>query len=189
MKKKLSYLILSLHLVSVSAFADDWSHSPRGLDMIRAADTSVIAKTEILTAYGLNHWLYQMPLQVVINKNTAVITGQVQNSVQKHLAVEIAKAAQGIKQVEDKIQLDPDTPPQLGQIKFIQKVRDLNVTGKIMAKLATNNPFYGKINVICYQGHITLTGFVQNQQQKQQAEKIAAQTMGVVSVTNLLEIN
>lgn len=188
MLKRLLLLLLSLNFIALPAFASDWAESERGLEMIRAADASVIAKTEILTAYGLNYWLYQMPLQVSVQNNTATVIGSVENELQKHLALEIAKAAQGIRQVVDKIQVNTNTEKKVAQVKFIQHVRDLNIASKIIKKIAKDNPFYGKINVTSYHGHITLTGTVKNAKQKQQAERIAAQTTGVEGVENQLEI-
>ena len=187
MYKKLPYLLFALSL-SAPVFASDWVSSPRGLELTPASDARVIAKTEILTAYGLNHWLYQMPLQVSVDKNTATVMGSVQNSLQRNLAIEIARAAQGIKQVIDKIQIDENLENKVGQVRFIQKVRDLNVTSKIVEKIAKGNPFYGDITVTSYQGQITLTGTVHNKKQKEEAERIAAQTIGVESVTNQLAI-
>lgn len=187
MYKKLPYLLLALSL-SAPVFASDWASSTRGLELTQASDAKVIAKTEILTAYGLNYWLYQMPLQVSVDKNTATVMGNVQNPLQKNLAIEIAKSAQGIKNVIDKIRIDESLENKVGQVKFIQKVRDLNTTGKIIEKIAKSNPFYGRITVISYQGQVTLTGTVQNKNQKEQAERIAAHTMGVESVTNQLAI-
>lgn len=189
MIKKFSYILVGLCLIYTSVWAaSEWAGSERGLELTRATDADIIAKTEILTAYGLNYWLYQMPLNVSVKNNTAIVFGKVQTPSQKYLAIEIAKSAQGIKNVDDQVQIDERVNKRLGQIKFIQKVRDLNVTNKIIEKIAKNNPFYGHINVVTYRGHVTLTGSVKEKKQKEQAERIASQTMGVESVTNQLEI-
>lgn len=189
-KKLIVVMVMALSLLSVNSYAaSDWANSDNGLELTKAVDRETIAKTQILTAYGLNYWLHQMPLLVKVDEHTATIAGKVENLLQKNLALEIAKAAQGITIVVDNIQIDPNLEKKLAQVKFIQAVRDLNITTKIIDKIAKHADYNGHVEVTTYQGVVTLNGTVRNLQQKRQVEKIALQTTGVQQVINELMLN
>jgi hyperosmotically inducible periplasmic protein len=157
-------------------------------EQLRAADLSVSADAD---------------------KNMAKLSGTVDSEALRMRAIEMAKAAYPGLTVEDKIDVKPPevganvnrseyTPEHARAEREKAKannetigdsVDDAWIHSKIVAKLLTDKDTpKRKINVDVKNNVVTLRGWVDNTQSKQEAERIATQTEGVKHVNNMLRV-
>lgn len=70
-----------------------------------------------------------------------------------------------------------------------QVVDDVTITTKVKAKLFNDDFLKGlAISVDTFQGEVTLTGAVDNEQQRDRAETVSKSVAAVLKVNNLLKI-
>jgi hyperosmotically inducible periplasmic protein len=142
-------------------------------------------------------------------RNMATLSGTVTSEALRTRAVDMAKAAHPGLTVQDKIDVKPqEAAKEVNRSEYtpeharLEKERakannetigdsidDAWIHSKIVAKLvADKDTPEHKINVDVNNNVVTLRGWVNNAEQKQEAERIAAQTEGVKSVKNQLKI-
>lgn len=124
------------------------------------------------------------PASIDINVNEGVVhlTGAVDNATARDEAVRIARSVEGVREVVNNISVGSEQT--LGE-----KVDDASVTARVKAKLAASsqlNPFNIQVNTV--DGVVSLTGRVNDQAEKDEAERLARETEGVRRVRNLLEV-
>ena len=139
------------------------------------------------------------------DRNMATLSGTVDSEALRMRAIDMAKAVQPGLTVEDKIDVKPR---ELSRSEYtneharqeVEKARanketvgdsldDAWIHSKIVAKLLVDKdtPEH-KINVDVANNVVTLRGWVANDQEKKEAERIAAETEGVKRVNNQLKI-
>jgi osmotically-inducible protein OsmY len=152
-------------------------------------------KARLMTAYTLNRHLDPYTLRVDVQDGVATISGRVDNAVEHDLAIEIAKGVEGIREVEDRIRVQPmlaESSPELTDEErsgFAIQVSDATITASVKMRLLWNRHTDGlDIAVTTHRGAVTLEGVVDDAVKRDLAGEIAANTHDVRAVDNRLRI-
>jgi osmotically-inducible protein OsmY len=144
---------------------------------------------QIGTAILLNRHLNPFEISVDVEGNTAVLTGTVDESVDKELAGRVAKNAKGITTVDNKIVVQADAKQRErrtdGDRDFGEAIEDASITASVKSRLLWNDTTDGlDIEVDTMRGRVTLTGDATTQMEKDLATRLARQTDGVRGIDN-----
>lgn len=153
--------------------------------------TEARQETQIWTTYALSPYLRANDLKVSVHDGKATLTGNVEESVNKELAEQIARGVNGIKNVDNQIVIQADyTPPaRSAGLSYGEVIDDASVTSAVKSKLAWSNNADGlATNVDTKRGKVTLTGTADSAANKELAGRLAANTRGVASVDNKLVV-
>jgi hyperosmotically inducible periplasmic protein len=162
---------------------------------VLAADASATAvndarqEAQIWTTYALNPYLRANNLQVVVLNGKAVLTGKVDEKVNKELAKAIALGVSGITDVDNQIEITPDYRPTLPGGSYGERMDDANITAAVKSKLLWSKSTDGSnMDVSTKMGIVSLTGPADSQADKEAAGRLALNTRGVVSIKNELMV-
>ena len=147
---------------------------------------------QIWATYVANPALEAYEIDIDVNGNQAILTGSVESNIERRLAERIAMSTDGITGVDNRILVDPllvitvvDTDPDFGRF-----VADATIEAMVGSKLLWNDNTDGlDIDVSAMQGRVTLTGNADTESSRSLAGWLAANTAGVVSVTNQLKVD
>jgi hyperosmotically inducible protein len=148
-------------------------------------------ESQIWTTYALNPYLRARDLHVSVHEGKATLTGNVPESVNKDLAKQIALGVDGIKSVDNKIQVQDKyvEPAQSADRSFGDKIDDATITSTVKSKLLWSRYADGlTADVDTTRGKVLLTGKADTQEAKDAAGKLAINTRGVSSVNNMLVV-
>jgi hyperosmotically inducible protein len=147
----------------------------------------------IYASYALNRHLNPFDIKVDVNGSTAVLSGTVEDGIDKDLAEQIALNVSGIQSVDNRIKVDEKVKPiqhGAGQRSFGEAVEDATITAGIKSKLLWNEHTSGlAINVDTRNGAVMLTGAADSESSRDLAGLLAANTQGVRSVDNRLTVS
>lgn len=145
----------------------------------------------IWTAFALNRHLSPFNIGVKVEQGTAILTGKVENQVDKDLATQIAGDTQGINKVDNQMEIDPQVGAEPGtKANMAQRFDDATLTATIKSKLLWNSVTEGlNIDVTAAQGVVTLKGQAKDAEAKQLAGSLASNTDGVTEVNNLISLS
>jgi osmotically-inducible protein OsmY len=147
---------------------------------------------QLWASYALNRHLNPFKLDVEVKDGKATVSGKVEESVQRDLAGQIAVGINGIDEVDNRITVVKDgdirhVPGTAGE--FGERIKDATTTATVKSKLLWNRNTEGlAINVSTENGVVTLHGKSDSDASKQLAERLAANTDGVVKVKNELTV-
>lgn len=148
------------------------------------------------TAYALNSYLRLFDLRAEVDNGNVQLSGIVENEIERDLALEIARATEGVKQVDSRLELNPGslrTDPvkdPTEQRSFAQWVQDATTTARVRSNLGANgNTRDLAIEVSTHYDVVTLSGRVESRSDMMLVEMIARNTEGISSVKNKLEFN
>ena len=149
-------------------------------------------ESQIWTTYALSPYLRANDLQVSVHEGKATLTGNVPESVNKDLAKQIALGVNGIKSVDNKIEVVPNykAPAQSANRSYGEVVDDASITSAVKSKLLWSR--YAEsltADVDTTRGKVKLTGSANSTEAKEAAGKLAMNTHGVHAVDNLLVVN
>jgi hyperosmotically inducible protein len=142
-------------------------------------------------AEKVRHELVMLPyynvfdnLQYQVNGNEVTLSGQVTRPVLKSDAENVVKHIAGVAAVHNNIEVLPLSPmdDQIRRAEF----------RSIYSKAPLSRYGYGPvppIHIIVRNGNVTLTGFVNNEMDRNIANIAANQVAGVFSVTNNLQVD
>ncbi|QJD59787.1 BON domain-containing protein [Pseudomonas sp. gcc21] len=169
-------------LSPMAAHADD-SDMNRQLDDARAEGS-------VSTAIATNRNLSPFSIDVDVEGNTAVLTGEVESEVEKDLAEQIAADIDGIENVDNQLQVGKEGDhSKAGERTLADRMSDTSATATIKSKLLWNNSTEGlDIHVDTENGVVTLTGETDSSASKELAERLAEDTDGVREVRNELQV-
>ena len=141
----------------------------------------------------LNPYLNNFEIDAEVKGDELVLSGEVDEAIDKDLAEEIAKGIEGISKIDNRIVVVEDREPvkkgEPGKITFAQRVQDITTTTLIKGKLLENPHIAGfAIDVDTYNGHVTLSGEVESGAAKDLSWRLAKNTQGVVDVDNRLTV-
>ena len=148
-------------------------------------------ESQIWTTYALSPYLRANDLKVSVHEGKATLTGNVAEDVNKDLAKQIALGVDGIKSVDNKIEVVPDykAPAQSADRSYGEKIDDASITSEVKSKLLWSRYADGlTANVDTTRGKVKLSGTADSQEAKDAAGKLAANTRGVDSVNNQLVV-
>ncbi|HEV8199770.1 MAG TPA: BON domain-containing protein [Candidatus Polarisedimenticolia bacterium] len=171
----------------------------RADDDAKLTDASTTMRIE--TTYMFNPHLSASDIDVHTDHGVVTLSGAVPSDVHRDLAVSIAKSADGVRDVHDRLEVrkegDKGAPPPEHRAattgpsrSFGQAVKDATITASVKMHLATGKGVAAhNINVDTRQGNVTLTGQVTSEAERQLAVRIARDTEGVREVTNELKVS
>jgi osmotically-inducible protein OsmY len=125
-------------------------------------------------------------IDVETRSGVVTLQGVVGSEDEKRQAVALARNTDGVREVNDQLKVDASLR---GARSGAMDRPDLWITTKIQSKYFLDPDVKGhQINVDTTKGVVTLKGFVDNAEQKQEAEQIARDTTGVQRVVNQLTV-
>jgi osmotically-inducible protein OsmY len=132
-------------------------------------------------------------INVTTVNGVVTLQGEVENAAEKRQAVALARATDGVSDVRDELRIVPDPDADRNRGVNVrgttQPVSDAWVTTKIQSKYFLDRSLKARdIDVTTNAGVVTLTGRVDNDAQKREAEAIAKETEGVTRVDNKLQV-
>lgn len=148
-------------------------------------------ESQISTTYALSRHLGAHDIKVTVDDGVATLSGKVSEDVDKELAEQIALGVNGIKDVENKIEVDADYVPSKSPAdrSYGQMVEDATITATVKSKLLWSKHAQGlSANVETKAGKVTLLGTANSSTAKEMAELLASNTHGVESVDNKLTV-
>ncbi len=153
--------------------------------------TEARQESQIWTTYALSPYLRANDLKVSVHEGKATLTGNVAEGVNKDLARQIALGVDGIKSVENNIEVRSDykVPAQAAERSFGEKVDDATTTSTVKSKLLWSRYADGlTADVDTNRGKVKLTGTADTTEAKSAAGRLAINTRGVHSVNNQLVV-
>lgn len=154
--------------------------------------TDVRQEVQIWTTYALNPYLRADKLKVSVKDGKATLTGIVPEGVNKDLAKEIALGVEGIKDVDNQIEVmtEPKVLEKTSMTVFADTIDDATITATVKSKLLWSRYTDGfKTTVVTKSGRVDLTGSAESAAAKDLAGRLAMNTRGVVSVNNKLIVS
>jgi hyperosmotically inducible protein len=158
-------------------------------------DSSTTMRLE--TAYMFNPHLDASDIEVHTDRGVVTLSGVVPSDVHRDLAVSIARSADGVRDVHDRLEVRRDAAPPAERRagdggpnrSFGQAVKDATITASVKMHLATGKGVAAHdINVDTRGGNVILTGQVASEAERQLATRIAKDTEGVRDVVNNLHV-
>lgn len=148
---------------------------------------------QIGTAILLNRHLSAFEIDIDVEGDTAILTGTVDESVDKDLAERVAKNAKGITKVDNRIAVDAAAKMRErgtdNDRDFDEAVEDASTTASVKSRLLWNDTTDGlDIEVDTMNRRVTLTGDATTQAEKDLATRLALGTDGVRSVDNKIMV-
>lgn len=148
---------------------------------------------QIGTAILFNRHLNPFEISVDVEGDTAILTGTVDEAVDKELAERVALNARGIARVDNKIAVEPEAKLRErrseGERDFDEAVEDASITASVKSRLLWNDLTNGlDIDVDTLRGQVTLSGKASTEAEKNLATKLARLTDGVRSVDNRIVV-
>ena len=150
------------------------------------------------TAFALNRHLDPFDIEVAVEDGIATLTGVVENTAEQELASELAGSIEGVREVDNQLQIDPDlAPPVLEEQARIvtektlaQRFYDATLAATVKSKLLWNSNTEGlDIQVRAENGVVSLGGNAGTPAAKELAGELVTNTEGVREVHNHLSIN
>ena len=116
------------------------------------------------------------------------LDGEVESSTERELAGELAKSVDGVKEVDNRIDVMGDDPGFIDRIQ--SAVTDAALTAHVNTRLlASENTSGLEISVASDGNVVTLSGEVESDAERDLAELIARNTSGVEDVHNRIEVS
>jgi osmotically-inducible protein OsmY len=153
--------------------------------------TDARQESQIWTTYALSPYLRANDLSVTVTNGKAVLTGKVEEEVNKDLAKQIALGVSGITTVDNQIvvQADYTAPARPADRRYGEVVDDATISAAVRSKLLwSRHVDASKTEVKTNWGKVTLGGNVASAADKDLAGRLALNTRGVVSVNNQLVV-
>ncbi|MBN8429137.1 MAG: BON domain-containing protein [Xanthomonadales bacterium] len=153
--------------------------------------TSARQEAQIWTTYALSPYLRAADIHVSVMDGKATLTGKVDEEVNKELAKQIALGVEGVRSVDNQIEVQADYAPtsQASHRRYASYVDDASISTAIRSKLAWSKHLNaGSARVETLSGKVTLTGNVETADTRDLIGRVALNTRGVVSVDNQLRV-
>jgi hyperosmotically inducible periplasmic protein len=165
---KLSFIAISAALVISLA----------GCERRSASDTTIT--TAVKNKLTADPTTSAAKIDVDTSNGVVTLSGKVPTAAEKSEAERIARNTQGVRQVVNNISAEG------GETGAGGTSNDMAILTSIKSKYVANGIIGTNVDV--KNGEVTITGEVDNAQEKARAEEIARQTSGVKSVKNQLTI-
>lgn len=155
---------------------------------------------KIETTYTLNKHLNPFNIETEVRGGTAYLAGTVESDIDRDLAAELARAVEGVSEVENNISVKDKAAVMSMKDKkmdkksnsnrsFAQVVDDATTTAAIKSKFAVNgNVSALDINIDTRNDVVTLRGTVASDEEKDLAEAIALNVSDTDKVHNKLKV-
>lgn len=184
--QKRNALLVSAVAVALAGASGAFAAARPSQEVIEARQES-----QIWTTYALSPYLRANDLKVSVHDGKATLTGNVAESVNKDLAKQIALGVDGIKSVDNNIEIQSDykTPAQSAERGYGEKVDDATITSTVKSKLLWSRYADGlTADVDTRRGKVNLSGTATSKEAKDFAGRLAMNTRGVHAVNNELVV-
>lgn len=184
-KKRLFTLMVSAALVGPAVAGEGKGDQWKGEMM----DAWIDGKVE--ASYALNQYLNPFDIDTRVSEGTVVLTGTVNSEIDRDLATEVAKSIDGVKTVENRLEIRGDEPSAVNEawMSFKDDVNAATVAARVKYALIENDSTDGlSINVDVAGDTVTLSGEVASSQARELAARIASNAEGIEEVINKLEV-
>lgn len=161
-----------------------WANADAKQDIVDARQ-----ETQIWTTYALSPYLRAHDLKVTVHNGKAVLTGTVDEDVNKELAKEIALGVDGVKDVDNQILVKSDYVPKASERSYGEKIDDVTIIAAVKSRLVWSKYSFMSAKVESKAGRVVLTGNVETAEAKTAATRLAQSTRGVVAVSNQLVVD
>ncbi|MGR9087756.1 MAG: BON domain-containing protein [Gammaproteobacteria bacterium] len=152
--------------------------------------SDVWLKAKIVTVYTLSEHLNPFDLEVEVASGRVVLTGTVENDIERDLAGELAKGVKGVIEVDNQLDINSDAKRDTDRSSFLHYVEDANITARVKTRLLLNrNTQALKIRVSTKNGVVLLEGELNSDIQGDLARQIVRNTEGVIDVQDNLTIS
>jgi osmotically-inducible protein OsmY len=132
--------------------------------------------------------LSALAINTDVKDGIAHLKGDIQTDTQRQLATELAKSVEGIKSVKNELRVTGEDPSLVERAK--DDVGDAALTARVKSRLLLSENTSGlAINVDTDDDIVMLDGEVESEAERELAELIATNTVGVEEVKNNLRIN
>jgi len=146
-------------------------------------DSTVTARINAI--YLLNKHLNPLNIVTTTRDGNVVITGTVNDEVQKELAEDLALGVRGVRFVDNQLTVINTVVGEKEQRTWRQRVADRAVSAAIKSRLLYYGEFKGlKIGISTVNNVSTLYGVVPSEAHKEAIGTIAAETQGVHGLVN-----
>lgn len=149
-------------------------------------------ESQIWTTYALSPYLRANDINVTVTAGKATLTGVVDEEVNKQLAKQIALGVDGIREVDNQIQVQADyvRPGKAAKRSYGDMIEDAGVTAAVQSRLSWNARTSGlNTEVSTMWSKVTLVGKAPSQPVKDLAGSLALNTRGVLAVDNQLRVD
>ncbi len=148
-------------------------------------------ESQILTAYALSPCLRAYDFKVTVCRGSATLSGNVADDVSNKLAGQIALGVDGIKSVDNQIEVISNyvAPESPAKRRFREIGDDAAISTWVKSKMMSSRHaggFFAKVETM--RGRVTLSGTADTAEAKEAAGKLAGNTKGVLSVNNELVV-
>ena len=150
------------------------------------------------TAFALNRHLDPFEIEVSVADGVATLRGAVENAAEHELASELAGSIEGVREVDNQLEIDPDLAPPVieEQARIVtdktlaQRFDDATLAATVKSKLLWNSNTEGlDIQVRAENGVVSLSGNAGTPAAKELAGELVTNTEGVREVHNHLSIS
>jgi osmotically-inducible protein OsmY len=147
-------------------------------------------EARISTTYALSPHLQGDDVTVAVQDGQATLTGTVPEDINKELAEQFALNVEGITEVDNQLVIDADyVRPEAETRSFGDRISDATITAAVKSKLMWTRHAEGLATEVSTEsGRVTLEGTAESQAARNLAGRLAADTRGVESVDNRLEV-
>ncbi len=176
-------LALALTLLAATAVGAEGEEEKRTLGAV--FNDGWISGT-IETTYLFDRQLNTFDVDVEVKRGVVYVIGYVTDVSKRDRALDVARNTRGVKEVVDKLIVDPDYKTKLAQGKlFDQGIDDHWMSQRIKTRLIADPKVTGTwIGVEAEDGLVTLRGTVYKLGEIEKAEEIASGVPGVKEVKN-----
>ena len=128
-------------------------------------------------------------IKVEIKDGVVTLNGKTDSDLSKNTAEEIVNSFEGVREVNNKLTVEPGTKPQQAQNQP-QRIRDATTNAAVRSRISSNRDLHdNQINVTTIDGITELNGNVDTYGEHEEAERIALNTTGVRDVKNRLSVS
>ncbi|KMQ51186.1 osmotically inducible protein OsmY [Chitinispirillum alkaliphilum] len=138
-------------------------------------------KEEIVSHILLDSRLEGSLVDVEVREGLVILRGRVGSSGQLKAAMEDAMAVEGVRNLENGLEVSEEPLADLPSDLVIRK----QLTSKLVKSASV---MVSRLDVAVYEGIVTLRGVVRSYDEKVEAEEMSSSTEGVIRVINLLVI-
>lgn len=153
-----------------------------------AADAATTARVE--TMFLLNEHLNPFNINTTTHGGVVTLTGSVADQIQKDLATDLAKSAEGVTDVVNNLTVVGTVVSERPKRSWRERINDTTLAATVRSNLLYNKELKGlKIGVGANGGVVTLFGVVNTYFEKDRIEQIVMETRGVDKVVNNLTVH
>lgn len=165
-------------------YKNGWK-KPGWMNSLFSSSNDTATTARVKAAFGLSKRVSAYDINVSTANAVVTLTGRAPSEDIKSLAAEIARDTEGVKEVENQIEVNPSAQPTSESVR----VEDLEIRSAILESFTRSPELGGKtIDVKVENRLVTLAGNVETTAQKNGAEQAARAIDTVAGVTNNLTV-